>query len=58
MNDLGLLYIFIYLKNIMKVIYSRYEVFEILGQGGVGITYKAKDLQTNQFIAIKVISFR
>jgi eukaryotic-like serine/threonine-protein kinase len=42
----------------MKVIYSRYEVFEILGQGGVGITYKAKDLQTNQFIAIKVISFR
>lgn len=45
-------------ENIMKIIHSRYEIVEKLGQGGVGITYKAKDLQANHFIAIKVISFR
>jgi eukaryotic-like serine/threonine-protein kinase len=41
----------------MKIINSQYEIIEILGEGGVGTTYKAKDLKNNQFIAIKVISF-
>lgn len=42
----------------MTIINSRYEILEILGEGGVGITYKAKDIQTDRFVAVKVISFR
>jgi eukaryotic-like serine/threonine-protein kinase len=42
----------------LNIIGERYQVLETLGEGGVGTTYKAKDLQTNQLIAIKVISFR
>jgi eukaryotic-like serine/threonine-protein kinase len=42
----------------LNIIGERYQVLEMLGEGGVGTTYKAKDLQTSQLIAIKVISFR
>ncbi|NJL57495.1 serine/threonine protein kinase [bacterium] len=42
----------------MNVIKSRYQIFDILGEGGVGTTYKAKDLQTDHWVALKIISFR
>jgi len=34
---------------------SRYEVLDKVGQGGVGIVYKARDLQTNEILALKVL---
>src|SRR5437762_1571637 len=34
---------------------GRYEILEILGQGAMGAVYKAKDNETDQWVAIKVI---
>ena len=41
-----------------KIIANRYKIIKILGQGGYAITYEAKDLQTNQIVAIKELSLR
>lgn len=41
-----------------KVINQKYRILGILGKGGVGITYLAKDLHNNKNLALKVLSLR
>ena len=46
------------LHHVGEIIGDRYSIIAQLGQGGNAITYQAKDLQTNQLVAIKVLSLR
>lgn len=38
-----------------KVLSNRYELIEIIGQGGMAIVYKAKDQLLNRFVAVKIL---
>lgn len=38
------------------VVAERYRIVQILGQGGVGITYEAEDLREHQRVALKALS--
>lgn len=40
------------------IIAERYRIIDILGQGGMGTTYEAEDLQTRKRVAIKGLSLR
>jgi eukaryotic-like serine/threonine-protein kinase len=44
--------------NITNTICSRYQIIDVLGQGGVGITYRAIDLSNNKIVALKLLSLR
>jgi eukaryotic-like serine/threonine-protein kinase len=41
-----------------EIIRDRYSILHILGQGGIGITYAAEDLQTGEKVALKAVSLR
>ncbi|WP_019503354.1 serine/threonine-protein kinase [Pleurocapsa sp. PCC 7319] len=41
-----------------EIIVNRYQIVTTLGQGGMGTTYAAVDLQSSQRVAIKVVSLR
>jgi eukaryotic-like serine/threonine-protein kinase len=43
---------------ITKVLHERYQIIDIIGQGGVGITYRAKDITNNGIVALKALSLR
>ena len=50
-----------FLKNLVeqqKTLNRRYQVGRCLGKGGMGSTYKAKDLKTNSVVAMKIVSLR
>ncbi len=38
-----------------KIVAQRYELRETLGEGGMGIVYRALDTRTNSFVAIKTL---
>jgi serine/threonine protein kinase len=40
------------------IIAQRYHILNILGQGGIGITYAAEDLKTGERVALKAVSLR
>ena len=41
-----------------EIINQRYQVRDVLGKGGVGITYSAVDTQTDSVVAIKAVSLK
>lgn len=41
-----------------EIVQSRYRITDILGEGGIGITYCAEDLQTGDRVALKALTFR
>jgi len=41
-----------------EIIAERYQIVTLLGEGGMGSTYAAVDLSTNQRVAIKVVSLQ
>jgi serine/threonine protein kinase len=36
---------------------NKYEIIGIVGEGAYGVVYKAKDIQTDEFVASKVRKF-
>jgi eukaryotic-like serine/threonine-protein kinase len=41
-----------------KTLHNRYKIIDVLGQGGVGITYRAQDLSNNSIVVLKSLSLR
>ena len=41
-----------------EIIHQRYRITDVLGKGGVGITYSAVDTQTDSVVAIKAVSLK
>ena len=46
------------MNKINAIIANHYQITQILGEGGSGIIYQAKDLKTSKNVAIKAISLK
>ena len=44
--------------QIGEIVQARYQITDVLGEGGIGITYAAKDLTNGHTVALKALSFR
>ncbi len=40
------------------ILINKYQIIDILGKGGVGVTYRARDIETNWIVAIKALSLK
>lgn len=38
-----------------EILGDRYELIEIIGEGGMAIVYKSKDKKLNRLVAVKVL---
>ena len=41
-----------------EILVNKYQIIDILGQGGVGITYRSRDIETDRIVAIKALSLK
>jgi eukaryotic-like serine/threonine-protein kinase len=41
-----------------EILINKYQIIDILGKGGVGITYRARDIETDFIVAIKALSLK
>ena len=41
-----------------ELLINKYQIIDILGQGGVGITYRARDIEIDRIVAIKALSLK
>jgi eukaryotic-like serine/threonine-protein kinase len=39
----------------MKRVITHYEIFEKIGEGGMGVVFKARDLRLDRFVAVKML---
>ena len=41
-----------------EILVNKYQIIDTLGQGGVGITYRSRDIETDRIVAIKALSLK
>jgi eukaryotic-like serine/threonine-protein kinase len=46
------------INTLPELLINKYQIIDILGQGGVGITYRARDIETDRIVAIKALSLK
>jgi eukaryotic-like serine/threonine-protein kinase len=45
-------------SSVPEILINKYQIIDILGQGGVRITYRARDIETERIVAIKALSLK
>jgi eukaryotic-like serine/threonine-protein kinase len=45
-------------RSTSEILINKYQIIDILGKGGVGITYRARDTETDSIVAIKALSLK
>ncbi len=45
-------------SEVEQIINQNYQITDTLGAGGIGITYKAQNIKTQETIALKIVSLK